>query len=158
MFRRFLILAFAIFGSSIGALAQQSDRTSDAIKAMDREWIVESYFSNDLKDFDRIVAADFLFTAGNGKSQNKAERHAAVARDHTDPAVRTAPDYVFRIDPDSHKARLFGKTAISTGYVMEDYIWKTQHIKNRVYFTSVYLKRNGKWQVVAAQFTNVKQN
>ena len=34
---------------------------------------------------------------------------------------------------------------------------KTQKINGHVHFTNVYLKRNGKWQVVQSHFTNIRQ-
>ena len=131
---------------------------SDSIKLMDRQWIIEAYSTRDLKDFDRIVADEFVITGNGGKMQNRAEKRASVARDYTPPEKMNAPDYIFKIDPESHKVRVFGGTAISTGFIIEDYMWNQQKINFRVYFTNVYLKRKGNWQVVQSQFTYVKQS
>ena len=136
----------------------KTDKLSEQVKLMDRQWIIEAYSSRDLKDFDRIVADDFLITGANGKTQTKAEKRATVARDYTDPATTNSPDYIFRIDTESHTVRFFGDTAVSSGYIIEKYMWKTQKIDGHVYFTNVYVKRKGKWQVVASQFTNIKQS
>jgi Domain of unknown function (DUF4440) len=142
------------------AFAQTADKKNEKlieeIKKMDREWQVESYSSKDLKDYDRIVAEDFLILGSNGKTLTKAEKRANVAKDYTDPST-VAPDYTFKIDEASHTVRVFDKTAISSGYIIEKYVWKGTPINGRVYFTCTYLKRNGKWQVVAAQYTNIKQ-
>jgi hypothetical protein len=152
-------LLFVSFVLSFGAIAsaQAANEIPDAIKLMDRQWIIEAYSSKDLKDFDRIVAEDFVITGNNGKVQNRAEKRASVARDYTPPEKMNAPDYIFKIDPDSHKVRVFGDTAISTGFIIEDYMWNQQKINFHVYFTNVYLKRKGNWQVVQSQFTYVKQ-
>jgi hypothetical protein len=123
------------------------------IKQMDRQWIIEAYSSKDLKDFDRIVADDFLITGANGKIQNKAQKRANVAADYTE----FAPDAIFKIDDESAKVRIFGSTAISTGFIIEKYMYKDMKINGHVHFTNTYLKRNGRWQVVASQFTNIKQ-
>jgi hypothetical protein len=120
---------------------------------MDRQWIIEAYSSKDLKDFDRIVAEDFLITGANGKVLNKAQKRANVAADYTE----FAPDAIFKIDEESAKVRVFGITAISTGFIIEKYMYKDMKINGRVYFTNTYLKRNGRWQVVASHFTNIKQ-
>ena len=155
------ILLFALFSFIFTAVSfSQSSKDAelaDSIKLMDKQWIIEAYSSKDLKDFDRIVADDFLITAGNGKVQNKAEKRAGVAKDYTDPATAD-PNAVFRIEPESHKVRIFKDTAVSNGYIAENYIWKGTKINNRVYFTNVYLRRKGRWQIVASQFTNVKQS
>jgi hypothetical protein len=137
--------------------AQNANEVSDAVKLMDRQWIIQAYSSKDLKDFDRIVADDFIITGNNGKVQNRVEKRASVVRDYTPPEKMNAPDYIFKIDPESHKIRVFGNTAISTGFIIEDYMWNQQKINFHVYFTNVYLKRKGIWQVVQSQFTYVKQ-
>jgi hypothetical protein len=55
--------------------------------------------------------------------------------------------------------RLVGKNmVVSTGFIIEKYTWKTQRINGHVHFTNVYLKRDGKWQVVQSHFTNIKQD
>lgn len=154
---RALFIVSFVFLFSFPGLCQKEKKLAGQIKLMDRQWIIEAYSSRDLKDFDRIVAEDFLITSGNGKVQTKVEKRAGVARDYTDPATVAQPNYIFRIDADSHKVRIFDRSAVSNGYIVEDYVWKGTPIKNRVYFTNVYVKRSGRWQVVASQFTNVKQ-
>ena len=146
-------LIFLSFTVSFG----QDKKLIEEIKKMDRQWQVESYSNKDLKDFDRIVAEDFLITGANGKVLTKAEKRASVARDYTDPAT-VGDDYIFKIDDATHNVRLFKDVAISNGYIIEKYVWKGTKIDGRVYFTCTYLKRNGKWQVVAAQYTNIKQS
>jgi len=143
---------------SMSALGQSDDKLSNEIKTMDRQWIIEAYSSRDLADFDRIVANDFLITSATGKVQSKTEKRSAVKNDYTDPATSSSTDYIFKIDPTSHRVRNFGKAAVSNGYIVEKYVWKGTPINNRVYFTNVYVKRNGEWKVVAAQFTNIKQS
>jgi len=146
---------FLVFTGFVSA--KNANEVSDAIELMDRQWIIEAYSSKDLKDFDRIVADDFIITGNNGKVQNRVEKRASVARDYTPPEKMNAPDYIFKIDPESHKVRVFGETAISTGFIIEDYMWNLQKINFHVYFTNIYLKRKGAWQVVQSQFTYVKQ-
>jgi len=152
----FVAGAFIAFLASL-ITAQSSDKVILLIKQMDHDWIIESYFSKDLKEFDRIVAEDAVFTNGVGKVTDKKAKRAELIQNYTDPAARAAPGYVFDIDAATHVVRLYDDTAVSTGFIAEDYMWKTQHIKNRVYFTNTYVRRHGKWQLVASQYTNVKQ-
>jgi Domain of unknown function (DUF4440) len=134
--------------------APRDNRVVEEIKRLDRLWIIEAYSSKDLKDFDRIVAADFLITGSNGKILNKAEKRANVVADYTEPA----PDAIFKIADESTQVRVFDKTAISTGYIIENYTYKGNKINDRVYFTNTYLNRDGHWQVVASHFTRIKQS
>jgi hypothetical protein len=148
-----LLIVLAAFTFSFG----QSEKLVEEIKKMDREWQVESYSSRDLKDYDRIVAEDFRIIGSNGKTLSKAEKRANVAADYSDPST-SAPDSVFKIDEASHAVRVFKKTAISRGFIIEKYVYQGNKVDSRVYFTCTYLKRNGKWQVVAAQYTRIKQS
>lgn len=144
-----LLTIFSAFSISFG----QKDKIIEEIKKMDRQWQVESYSSKDLKDYDRIVADDFLITGSNGKVLTKAEKRANVVADYTEPS----PDFIFKIDESSHQVRLFKDAAISNGFIIEKYVYKGNKIDSRVYFTCTYLKRSGKWQVVAAQYTRINQ-
>lgn len=150
-----LIITLSAFTMSFA----QNDKTVEEIKKMDRQWQVESYASRDLKDYDRIVAEDFLITGSNGKTITKAEKRANVVADYTEPKPNSTPepDSVFKIDESSHQVRLFKNTAISNGYIIEKYVYKGNKVDSRVYFTCTYLKRDGKWQVVAAQYTRINQ-
>jgi hypothetical protein len=147
-----LIIVLSMFAAAFG----QSEKTIEEIKKMDRQWQVEAYASRDLKDYDRIVADDFLITGGNGKILTKAEKRANVAADYTDPST-AAPDSVFKIDEATHQARVFKNVAVSNGYIIEKYVYKGNKIDSRVYFTCTYLKRGGRWQAIAAQYTRVNQ-
>jgi hypothetical protein len=147
-----LIIVLSMFAAAFG----QSEKTVEEIKKMDRQWQVESYASRDLKDYDRIVADDFLITGGNGKILTKAEKRANVAADYTEPSA-SAPDSIFKIDEATHQARVFKNVAVSNGYIIEKYVYKGNKIDSRVYFTCTYLKRGGRWQAIAAQYTRVNQ-
>ena len=131
----------------------RANKVAEEIKRLDREWIIEAYSSKDLKDFDRIVADDFLITGSNGKLLNKAQKRANVVADYTVPSAEA----IFKIEDSSMLVRVFDKTAISSGYIIENYTYKGTKINDRVYFTNTYLKRKGRWQVVASQFTRIKQ-
>ena len=88
------ILALATASLVLGQgakLTSQPEKVVEAIKQMDRQWIIEAYSSRDLKDFDRIVADDFLITGANGRILNKTQKRANVAADYTE----FAPDAVF---------------------------------------------------------------
>ena len=152
--KRFLVLIIVLSAASMSF--GQNERTIEEMKKMDRHWQVESYSSRDLKEYDRIVAEDFLITGSNGKTLGKAEKRANVAADYTDPST-VAADFVFKIDEANHRARVFKNTAISNGFIIEKYVHNDNKIDSCVYFTCTYLKRDGKWRVEAAQYTRINQ-
>ncbi len=153
-FAAFVALTLAFAGVTFGQ-SKSDQAIIDAVKVMDRQWIIEAYASKDLADFDRIVADDFFITGANGRVLDKAQKRANVKADYSEDPSQGG---VFKIDEESHKVRVFGDTAISNGFIIENYTWKTQKINGHVHFTNTYVKRNGKWQVVASQFTNIKQS
>ncbi len=144
-----------LFGQANDKNRARDNKIVEEIKRMDRQWIIEAYSSKDMKDFDRIVADDFLITGSNGKILNKAQKRANVV---ADSATEPSPGAVFKIEETSTQVRVYGTTAISTGYIIENYTFKGTKINDRVYFTNTYLKRGGRWQVVASQFTRIKQS
>lgn len=150
-------VSFVIIFAAFTASFAQSDKIVDEIKKMDRQWQVESYSSKDLKDYDRIVADDFSMIGSNGKMISKSEKRANIAADYTEPSAAQT-DSVFKIDGASHSVQLFKNTAISSGFIIEKYVYKGNKIDSRVYFTCAYLKRGGKWQMVAAQYARIKQS
>ncbi|HEX8398699.1 MAG TPA: nuclear transport factor 2 family protein [Pyrinomonadaceae bacterium] len=154
MLKKVLVSVLLIVSALSVTLAQSNEKSIEEIKKMDRQWQVESYSSRDLKDYDRIVAEDFLITGSNGKILTKAEKKANVKADYTE----FSPDAVFKIDETSHKVRLLDDdVAISTGYIIEKYVYQGTKIDARVHFTCTYLKRKGAWQVAAAHYTRIKQ-
>ncbi|HEX9930964.1 MAG TPA: nuclear transport factor 2 family protein [Pyrinomonadaceae bacterium] len=154
MLKKVLVLVLLIMSALSVTLAQSSEKAIEEIKKMDRQWQVESYSSRDLKDYDRIVAEDFLITGSNGKILTKSEKRANVKADYTE----FSPDAVFKIDETSHKVRILDDdVAVSTGYIIEKYVYQGNKIDARVYFTCTYLKRKGVWQVAAAHYTRIKQ-
>ncbi len=144
-----------VFGQSNNKNLARDNKVVEEIKRLDKQWIIEPYASRDMKNFDRIVAEDFLITGSNGKTLNKAQKRANVVADSAEPP---SPGGIFKIEESSANIRVFNKTAISTGYIIEKYVYKGVQNDSRVYFTNTYLKRNGKWQLVASQFTRVKQS
>lgn len=154
--KKLFILAIILTALATVFGQNKTDKTAAEIKKLDSLWQVESYGSKDLKDYDRIVADDFFITVSNGKTFGKSEKRANVAADYIDPSTREA-DTVFKIDETSHQVRVFKDAAISNGYIIEKYTYKGNKINSRVYFTCTYLKRGGKWQAVAAQYTRINQ-
>jgi len=154
MLKKILVSVLLFVSAFSVTSAQSNEKVVEEIKKMDRQWQVESYSSRDLKDYDRIVAEDFLITGSNGKMLTKAEKKANVKADYTE----FSPDAVFKIDEASHKVRLLDDDiAISTGYIIEKYVYQGNKVDSRVYFTCTYLKRKGAWQVAAAHYTRIKQ-
>jgi len=57
---------------------------------------------------------------------------------------------------DEMKVRVYGDTAVVTGQSTVKGIFKTQDISGKYRWTDVFVKRDGKWQIVNAQLTPVQ--
>ncbi len=143
MMKRLLILlavAALPFFAAVHARAGRDGRVEEEIKRLERQWLVEPYFTGDMRAYDRIVADDFTITHSNGKVLGKAEKRANIIADRI-----TDPSSPFRIG--EARVRVYGKAAVSVGYLVE--------AKSTVRFTNTYVKRGGRWQVVASQLNRV---
>ena len=54
--------------------------TTEQIKVLEKQWLIESYKTGDMTNFDRIVADDFRITHSNGKVINKKEKRADIVK------------------------------------------------------------------------------
>src|SRR5436189_3961149 len=96
----------------------------------------------DVEALDRIYADDIMVTAPIGICVDKPAVMSEI-RQAAEKAI------IGRYDKDDLKVRAFGETAVSS-YRMT--AWATvegMEIKRQLCITNVWMKRNGKWQIVA---------
>lgn len=158
------IAAAAVMFAALSTVAAQTKKAeavrdggvAEEIKRLERQWLIESYGrGNDMSAFDRIVADDFTITHSNGKLLGKAEKRADILASRS--SEPPAPSSVFRIEESSVSVRIYKDAAVSVGYIIEKYPRRGARIDDRVHFTNTYLRRRGRWQVVASQLTRVRQ-
>jgi hypothetical protein len=146
----------AVIGQTNNKRVGLNNKITEEIKRLDREWLIESYRStNDMSAYDRIVADDFVITHSRGKLLNKSQKRADIIDSHSSAPP---PESVFTIEDSSAQVRVYKEVAISRGYIIEKYPYQGKQVNDRVYFTNTYLKREGRWQVVASQLTRVPQS
>lgn len=125
----------------------RNSKVEQEIRKLEREWF-ESYVRGDRAAFDRIVADDAVMTYGNGKVGNKSE---AIAE------IKAPADSSYSLTSDDVQVRVYGDTAIVTGRVTESGTFNGRNVNSQSRYTDVWVKRNGRWQVVAAQNTRLPQ-
>ena len=148
---RKVILTFVVLAvmSALPVLAQKAEWASDSdptvkyIVESERKW-AESNCSEQ-PDLKNIIADDFQGTSPSGKRFAKAE---AIATDNS------ALDHGCQLD--ETKVRYFGDN-LAMVYGSERSMRKTDGKENMrcLVWTDTWLKRNGKWQIIAAQDTAV---
>ena len=112
------------------------------VRALEREWL-DAYEKHDAEAMKRIVADDFTIYFGDGSMQTKADILAMLARGAGKPGPAFTTEDV--------RARVYGDTVILTGRVITE-MQRADGTKSRSAsrYTDTYVRRGGKWQVVAS--------
>jgi ketosteroid isomerase-like protein len=140
------VLFFALTLLLVSSAAAQTqrrtkpDRTSAEayIRASEAQW-AESVASGDTKAIERILADDFIGTDPKGNLYDKATMIADT---------KDAPKYFVSNHLDQVKIRFFGNTAVAQGSES----WERRNgERGRFVWTDTWVRRNGRWQIVAAE-------
>ena len=119
------------------------DRVAQQLKRLEDEWL-NSYLRGDKQTFDRIVADDFTRIDESGKLATKADERMLVE----------APSASLKasLTNDDMQVRVYGNAAIVTGRIVSK-VQDTLSFQSR--FTDTFLKREGRWQVVARHYSRI---
>jgi ketosteroid isomerase-like protein len=139
------------FGQVTGKKANHSNQTGDsvekAVMQMEEELRV-AISKSDTKTYARILGDDYVFT-------------------NQDAVVRTKPQMISAYDSgslkyesvkfDDLKVHAYGDTAVVTGRAMVKAQDNGKDISGQSRYTRVYVKRQGRWQLVATQITRIPE-
>jgi ketosteroid isomerase-like protein len=124
------------------ACARQRDQSEAEryIIESERQW-AESVATGDASVVERILADDFVGVDPKGRLYDKA----TMVSD-----TREAPNYFVSNRANEIKVRFYGDTAVAQG--SETWERRTgDPLRGRFVWTDTWLRRNGKWQIVAAE-------
>lgn len=108
------------------------------ITESERQW-AESVATGDTTTIENILADDFVGVDPKGKLYKKAEMIADT---------REAPKLFVSNHLNEVKVRFYGTTAVAQGHES----WERRSgERGRFVWTDTWVKRNGKWQIVAAE-------
>jgi hypothetical protein len=146
-----LILILAISATSFpqSGKARADEKTERELIELERE-IGQANIRRDKAFFERIEAEEFLFTDSGGGVTTKQEDIASV-----DKPVGSSKLVAY--DVDDTQVRQYGKTAVVTGRVTSTYRNKDKDISVRTRFTDVFVRRNGRWQIVAGHSSRIRE-
>ena len=131
-----------------GAVAFTQESPVDAVQKLERAWL-DAYEQHDAKAMDAIVADDFTITFANGGMQTKPQIIASLESPR--PAGRSMKFRTEEVQP-----RAYGDVVILVGIVVTEYQRDGKTVsERRERYTDTYVKRNGRWQVVASHLSNV---
>jgi len=141
-----LAVALVCFVSiSFAAGQQASNRSSaeDQIKKQEKNW-AQATMKEGAAAVDQFEADDIITTDPSGRVTDKTQ-------DKTD---LSSGDLKFQsMELSDLKVGVYGNTAVAAGSNTLKGTYKGQDISGTYRFTDTWVKRNGKWQVVASQST-----
>ena len=142
----------AINAPPAAALAPRPTGTSgtagadtDALLAVEREW-AEAVLGKDTAALSRILADDYTEVDPAGMARTKESVIADTK----------SGDVVFEsFTPSEVEPRVYGDTAVVTGVSVVKGSYKGEDISGKYRWTDTFVKRDGRWQAVASQATQV---
>lgn len=115
---------------------------------LEREWL-DAYLKADAAAMARIEADDFTITYPNGEVVTKAQEAERIK------ASKPRTDGSLELSTEGTLVRFYGDTAVLTGIFIQKEKMKADERITRERYTDVWVKRNGRWQVVASQLTKI---
>jgi ketosteroid isomerase-like protein len=133
-----LLLALSVVGL-VGCHSSQRD-AEQYIKDSERQW-AESVSGNDASILERILADDFICIFPDGRTLTKAD---AIAD------AKQGPGGFVSNHLDEVHVRFYGNTAVAQG--SESWVKNSgPQLKGRFVWTDTWVRRSGRWQIVAAE-------
>lgn len=134
---------FACSQTPVSGSAQATGVEQEIIR-LERERL-DAYARADRAAFDRIVADDFTMTHSDGSVFDKTQERG-VLRPST--ASRPLPTLII----EDVRVRVYGDAAVITGRLVE----QGERVgRVNLSFTNTYVRRQGRWQIVAGQLTRL---
>jgi uncharacterized protein (TIGR02246 family) len=146
--RTIIAIIVIIFTSSLVSQAQSGN--GEQVRRLERAWL-DAYEKHDAKAMNDIVADDFVITFPDGSMQTKGQIMASIKT----PRQPGRPTPKFSTE--DVQTRIYGNTVILMGRVVTEWQRDGQtQSKEQQRYTDTYVKRSGRWQVVASHLSNVK--
>ena len=120
--------------------------TEAALMKMERD-AAAALTKRDVAGFGSIMAEDAVFTGPDGAFQTKAQLLADVKAGELVIESTNISDL---------KVRVFGDSAVATYITTDKGKYKGRDISGRYRWTDTFVRRGGKWQVVAGQGTPIQ--
>jgi hypothetical protein len=140
MLKRGISISFACLLACACAREQDHREAERYIIESERAW-AESVATGDSSVVERILAVDFVGVDPKGHVYDKGKMVSDT---------REAPKYFVSNHANEIKVRFYGDTAVAQG----DETWERRSgdpLRGRFVWTDTWIKRNDKWQIVAAE-------
>ena len=134
-----------ITGKKANYSNQKSDSVEQAVMQMEEDLRV-AISKGDAKAYGRIVGDDYVFTNQDALVRTKAQMVSA----YESGSIKYES-----VKLDDLKVHAYGDTAVVTGRSTVKGTDNAKDISGQFRYTRVYVKRQGRWQLVATQLTHI---
>jgi ketosteroid isomerase-like protein len=141
--RKIISLLTAAFLFSVSAAAFAQKTVEQELKAIADAWD-QAIIKRDVPGVEANVAQDFQQIRGSGRVVGREQ----FIRDITAPTLKIDPYVV-----EDFGVRVFGDMALVTGRIRMSGTASGERWEEHFRYIDVYVKRDGKWQVVSIQIT-----
>ena len=148
-----LIIVAVLIAFAGVAIAQSQDKKSEGasgaeqeVAALNRAW-ADAIVRGDMEALDRLFANDMTVTSGNGTVRNKAQE--------MDDLRPSADIKTYFFNTEDVRVRVFGNSAVVTGHAKWRINLKGKDTDIERRYTLVFIKQNGRWQIVAQQLSRI---
>lgn len=144
-----VVFAIWIAATTIIHQSKTLEDTSDSIELfrLEKVWN-EAHVNGDADALDRLWAEDLTVTVPNMPVITK---QSAIA------IARSGRVKFKRYETSDVRMRLYGDAAVLTGIVERTRVLNGQDVNDKWRFTKMYIRRAGKWQVVAWHASTIDQ-
>lgn len=129
--------------SSFGQANASISKSEQDVRKLERLWL-DAYEKRDVEAMNAIVADDFTITFNDGEVMTKPQVVESLKKSTTTSKFVT----------EDVKSRVYGDTVILVGTVISEWKQDGKTMTHSSRYTDTYVKRNGKWQVVASHLSN----
>jgi hypothetical protein len=147
--RRILIVATFIFTLPAPVLCQarpdSAAKAASALMRMEGKW-VRAVLRHDVKTMERLLADEYMGVGSNGEVKDKAQTIADF---------RAARRGFSSIDLDDFDLRVEGDSYVVSGRARVKVRLEDHDLDQEFRYAKVYVRRRGRWQVVALHMTRL---
>ena len=121
-----------------------TSKSEEEVRKLERDWL-DAYEKRNVEAMNAIVADDFTITFGDGSMQTKPQIIESLKR----PGGSSS-----KFSTENVQSRAYGDTVILVGIVVSEWKQNEKTMTDRSRYTDTYVKRGGRWQVVASHLSN----
>lgn len=119
-------------------------KAEQQILVLNRAW-ADSIVGGDMARLDELFAEEMTVTSSSGSVRDKAAE--------MDELRPTPEGKTYFFNTDDVRVRVYRDAAVLTGLASWRFQYKGKEVDNQMRYTHVYIKRKGRWQIVAQQLT-----